>query len=268
MSKALVSGMSAAFAVGLSALLLAGCGGSSTKPAVSPTEGKPNPTGPIVALITDISGSTEELRHPGGDFEKGWLATATATALARGSLWATVADGETLSSSTWLINGKGFTPSVEGNDLLGDGEMKKKAKELLPEARKELSMEGAEGSDLLGALQAAARLFADYPDRQRALVLLTDGAINKGGIRTSSTALRTEAGREKAINDLKQQGLIAGLSGGGEPVRVWIGGLGYGVGGGDAAKTLQIIEFWKALIPAAGGELVSQDSSLRLVAFP
>lgn len=252
---------------GLSTLALAGCGGGASKSTVSPTEGKPNTTGPIVALIADISGSTEELRELGGDFEKGWMATATATALARGSLWSTVADGETLSSSTWLINGKGFTPSVEGNDLLGDGEMKKKAVELLPEARKQLSMQGAEGSDLLGALQAASRLFSDYPDRQRALVLLTDGAINKGGVRTSSTALRTDAGRAEALKDLKSQGLIADLSGDGKPVRVWIGGLGHGVGGGDAAKTLQIIAFWEALIPAAGGELVSQDSSLRLVDF-
>lgn len=246
----------------------AGCGFGSPTSGGAADEDVPNDSGPIVAIITDVSGSTKDLREPGGEYERAWLAAAKATAQARGSLWSTVADGETISSSTWLINGKGFKSSLEDNELLADGQVAKQAEDLLPEAKKQFATEGASGSDLLGALQVAQRLFADYPDRERDLVLLTDGGINKGGVRTSSTALKTESARRKAVRELKAQGLIPDLSGGGPPVRVWIGGLGHGISGGNPAKALQVISFWKLLIPAANGELISQDSSLRLVDFP
>ena len=248
----------------LTVVALSGCSSTST---TAGTSNGPNDSGPVVAIISDVSGSTKPQRAPNGVYEQGWIDAATATALARGSLWAATADGQTLSSSTWQVNGRGFKESIEGNDLLAEAELKKQAEDMRPEARKILAV-NRNGSDLLGALQAASRLFADYPDRTRALVLLTDGGLTEG-INVAKNLPKTEAERKKAIKRLKGQGLIADLTGGsGEPVRVWIGGLGTGVGKSNPATTVAVIELWKDLIPAANGELVSQDSNLRLIGFP
>ncbi len=115
----------------------------------------------------------------------------------------------------------------------------------------------------------ASRLFRDYPDRPRELVYLTDGGINAGGVNLGFDPPRTDAGRSKVIRRLQTAGQLPDLTGGkGAPVRVWMGGLGHGVGGEDPRKTQALIELWRSLIPAAHGELASDDSSLRLPDFP
>jgi hypothetical protein len=266
----------AAVATG-AALLLAGCGGLAGN---SPAGGggdtaAPNACTsfskkrPVTVLIVDVSGSTKALRAPGGQFENDWRMAACYTAMNQGSLWATTADSQTVADSLWMVNGKHFTPTITDNPLLAAAEVRKQAEALAPQARNIVGSTKHSQSDLLGALQVAARLFRSYPDQPRELVFLTDGGINAGGVNLGFDPPRTDAGRSKVIGRLQAAGQVPDLTGGaGAPVRVWMGGLGHGVGGGDPRKTQAVIDLWRSLIPAAHGELASDDSSLRLPDFP
>jgi hypothetical protein len=187
----------------------------------------------------------------------------------QGTLWATTADSQTVANSTWLVRGQEFTPTIEDNDLLAGAELGRRADELGPTAREVVGSTRRSTSDLVGALQVAARLLRDHPDRPRALVFLTDGGINDGRRDLGFDPPRTDEGRAHVIARLRADGRLPDLRGGrGTPVRVWMGGLGHGVGGGDPVKTQAVIDLWHALIPAAGGELVAEDSALRLPGFP
>jgi hypothetical protein len=262
----------AAAALGLA---LAGCGGGATTAATGAAGGAQQgcaPLGdsrPVTVLITDVSGSTRDLRGPGGPFERDWLLAACHTALEQGTLWATTADSQTVANSEWTVRDRVFAPTIEDNDLLAAAELRRQADGLRPQARAIVGSTRRSTSDLVGALQVAARLLRDHPDRPRALVFLTDGGINDGRRDLGYDPPRTAEGRERVIARLRAAGRLPDLTGGGgTPVRVWMGGLGHGVGGGDPAKTQAVIDLWHALIPAAGGELVAEDSALRLPGFP
>jgi hypothetical protein len=263
-----------AVAATAAALLLAGCAGApgpdgngatGTSAQACTSFAKKRP---VTVLIVDVSGSTKALRAPGGQFESDWKMAACYTAMNQGSLWATTADSQTVADSLWLVH-KDFTPSITDNNLLGAAEVGKQAKSLDPKATEIVGSTKHSQSDLLGALQVASRLFRDYPNRPRELVFLTDGGINAGGVNLGFDPPRTDAGRSKVIGRLQASGQLADLTGGaGQPVRVWMGGLGHGVGGGDPRKTQAVIDLWRSLIPAAHGKLASDDSSLRLPDFP
>jgi hypothetical protein len=256
-------------------LLLAGCAGA---PGTDSSTGAGETSAqactsfskkrPVTVLIADVSGSTKDLRNPGGQFETDWNTAACYTAMNQGSLWATTADSQTVADSLWLVR-KDFTPQITDNQLLAAAEVRKQAEGLAPKARQIVGSTKHSESDLLGALQVASRLFRDYPDRPRELVFLTDGGINTGGVNLGFDPPRTDAGRAKVIERLRAAGQLPDLTGGaGQPVRVWMGGLGHGVGGGDPRKTQALIDLWRSLVPAAHGELASDDSSLRLPDFP
>jgi hypothetical protein len=169
----------------------------------------------------------------------------------------------------WQVQGQDFKPSIEDNDKLGAAEVQRQAEQLQSKARQIVGTTKRSQSDLMGALEVASRLLRDYPDRPRALVFLTDGGINVGQTNLGFDPPRTAEGRDRTIERLRENGELPDLTGGqGDPVRVYMGGLGRGVGGGDPRKTRALIEFWRELIPAAGGELVSDDSSLRFPQFP
>lgn len=255
------------------ALLLSGCGGDiGTAGAGASASGQActsfSSKRPVTVLIVDVSGSTKALRNRGGQFESDWNMAACHTALNQGSLWATTADSQTLANSLWRVR-KDFKPTITDNELLAQAEMQKAADGLAPQAREIVGSTRRSRSDLLGALHVASRLFRDYPDRPRALVFLTDGGINGGGVNLRTDLPLTNAERTTFIARLKASGQLPDLTGGsGPPVRVWMGGLGHGTGRGDPRRTQAVIELWHSLIPAAHGELASEDSSLRLPNFP
>ena len=90
------------------------------------------------------------------------------------------------------------------------------------------------------------------------------GAINVGGVNLYRDPPESPAEIRQAIGRLQRAGKIPDLtSGHGAAVKVWIGGLGRGL-----KDPLPVIRFWEALVPAAHGRLVSEDSTLRLVDFP
>ena len=100
-------------------LLFAGGGGlDPAAPAgAAPAGAAPadDGTGPLTAVIVDVSSSTADLRAPGGAWEQQWLEAAKGTAAAEGVLWATTADGATLSRSTWTVAGHAFAATIRAS---------------------------------------------------------------------------------------------------------------------------------------------------------
>lgn len=221
---------------------------------------------PVIALVTDSSGSTRDLRQPGGLFEQAWLQAATATAERQGILWAGVADGNAVANNRWFVPGKQFKTDLPMDGPLGPAALRRQAALLRPTGRRIMEWRGTAGSDLLGALRNAGRLFGNYRDRPRLLILLTDGGVNVGGIDIYREPPETDADTNRLIQRLKRKNQLADLSGDGPTVQVWIGGLANGVP--TAAQATGIVRFWTALIKACNGELVAQDGgALPLVGF-
>jgi hypothetical protein len=208
---------------------------------------------------------------PGGQWEQEWLDAVRATAAKQGVLWATTADGNAVSRSLWSVRGRAFRPTIDDNKLLGEAELRHQADSLRGVDRQIMAVRGRGGSDLLGALQVAARLFRDYPNRPRNLVLFTDGGITTDGLNLMYRPPETNRARRRLIERLRADGRLPDLSGGtGPEPRVWIGSIGHGTEREMTPEVARnIIAFWEALLPAAHAELVSADSaSLRLVDFP
>lgn len=231
--------------------LLVGCSGGGSDPVLS-------------VLFVDVSASTQDLRQADGPFEQGALDTAIATAEDEGTLWASIADESTVANSLWMIRDQSFSTDLGG--MPGEDELKADAEALEPELDSLVQQPNSRGSDLLGALQMSANLFGDNADRPRALVLLTDGGLNIGDVNLTRGPAPSPAEIDRAVQRLKASGQLPDLTGGeGDPVQVWMGGLGHGLRRPTAQA---VITFWEEAIPAAGGELVASDSSLRLEEFP
>lgn len=237
-------------------------GGSKTADSCAPNE-----DGPVVAMIVDTSGSTKDERANGGEFEEDLIAAVEESAVSKATIFVSSADGDPLSRGTWELSECGFQLSGIAGQILQEQAIKNVVdEEFVPKLKEVVQTETARGSDLVGALLTAERLFSNYGDRPRSLVLLTDGGITEG-VNNWPPISRNQ--RRAAINRLRQQGLLPDLTGGkGSPVSVWIGGLGQDVEQGSLSKTNAVIEFWKELIPAANGDLVAQDSRLPSSGIP
>lgn len=239
-----------ALALALVVAVLTGCGG-----------GDPS----VVALIADVSPSAKAYRGPGGLYEQAAVRTAEHAAIEERLLFAAPATGNSIAEGAWMIDGESFpTRAAGGNEKLARAERLQTARKLRPRLRELLATHGGPGSDLLGALANAARLFDNHPGVEHELVLLTDGGINVGGVDLYHDPPRTEAERRQLIRTLQRAGRLPDLSGDGRPVRVWVAGLGLGAPSRVTANA--IVEFWSDLVPAVGGELVAADSTLRLPA--
>ncbi len=234
---------------------------------------------PVVVLIVDVSGSTNDLRKGSGSvFGRGVAETVTQSALAEGQLWATSAEAAVLANSNWIVNGSAADSDAnfvkpEGGEVFQKEALVQKAKKLngSSDVKGLLVTTGNAGSDLLGALQFAATVFKSYPERPRALVLLTDGGINARGTDLNRNPPVTPAEQDAVIRKWKsaQEFPAGGLTGGsGKPVSVWIGGLGSGMTGNGGRDARSVRDLWAKLISAEGGTLVQGDASLNLINFP
>ena len=141
-------------------------------------------------------------------------------------------------------------------------ELKQQAERLRPTDRRLMAVKGRGGSDLLGALQLAARLFRDYPDRPRNLVLLTDGAITADGVNlTRHAPANTQRARARLIDRLRADGRLPDISGGaGQKPRVWIGGLGHDTQGHLSPRASRDI---LAPVKSAPGWIRTSDLRIR-----
>lgn len=220
---------------------------------------------PIVALFVDTSPSTVAERGPGGSYIQVAEQAAVGTSSELGTLYAATATENTVGNSSWEIQ-KTFSCGIPDNPKLCRPPARDQAVALEPRLTGLVQEQGAGGSDLLGALQGAGRLFADYPKRNRNLVFLTDGDINTPAFHLYAELPMTPEEMDSRIQDLKSAGSLPDFSNGNEPARVWMGGLGHGLP--DPDKATQVISFWQKLIPATGGTLEVADSSPRLTGFP
>lgn len=221
--------------------------------------------GPIVVLFVDTSPSTSSERGANGSFSQAAEETAVGTSSELGTLFAATATENTVGNSTWEIQ-ETFTCGIPDNEKLCRPAARDQAVALGPDLTALVQEQGGGGSDLLGALQGAGRLFSDYPGRNRDLVFLTDGDINTPAFHLYAELPMSPEEMDARIQDLIAAGSVPDLGEGNEPVRVWLGGLGHGLP--DPDKATQVIHFWEKLIPATGGTLEVADSSPRLTGFP
>ncbi len=233
---------------------------------------------PVVALITDVSGSTKALRVSGGEFDKGIKEAIQQTALSEGQLWARPVAAQAVASGTWVIEGDG---SGEGNFQKGSGGasyeesvLENKAQEVAKspagkELLKSIKRTGGTkncGSDLLGAILQAAKIFSDYPDSPKALVLLTDGGVCSRGVNLASDPPATSDAQAQLVTKLRKSGEVKrdALAG----VVVWAGGVGRGLTGNDGRDATAVSSLWDLIIKANGGKIGDVDTSLNLTGFP
>ncbi len=220
---------------------------------------------PVVALFVDASPSTASERGAGGSFSQAAAETAIGTSSELGTLFAATATENTVGNSSWEIN-ETFSCGFPDNPKLCRPAARDQAVALAPDLTALVQEQGRGGSDLLGALQGAGRLFSDYPGRNRDLVFLTDGDINTPAFHLYAELPMSPDQMDARIQELIAAGSVPNFGEGETPVRVWLGGLGYGLP--DPDKATQVIRFWEKLIPAAGGTLEVADSSPRLTGFP
>jgi hypothetical protein len=233
---------------------------------------------PVVVLITDVSGSTKELRDKGGEFDVAIKRTVEETARNEGQLWARPVAAQAVASGTWVIDGEGtgagnFEKGTGGSTYEADI-LQRKASKLADSAEgRELlkTISGTSkkkncGSDLLGAIRQAGNIFSDHPNQPKALVLLTDGGVCSRGIDVASNPPASAPAQEKLVGQLRSQGEVNTdyLQG----VTVWAGGVGRGSTGNDGANATAILDLWTRIIKAEGGKVGDIDTSLNLTGFP
>ena len=233
---------------------------------------------PVVVLITDVSGSTKELRDKGGEFDVAIKRAIEETAASEGQLWARPVAGQAAASGTWLIDGEGtgagnFEKGTGGSTYEADI-LQRKASKLADSAEgRELlkTISGTSkkkncGSDLLGAIRQAGNIFSDHPNQPKALVLLTDGGVCSRGVDVASNPPGSASAQKKLVDKLRSQGEISPdyLQG----VTVWAGGVGRGLTGNDGANATAVLDLWTRIIKAEGGKVGDIDTSLNLTDFP
>jgi hypothetical protein len=244
-------------AVIVSSVVLSGC-------ALPESVGGPSRlNGPVTFIVADASGSTDAERRPGGLYETAAMKAVRETARHRGGeVFAAPIDGNSTADSTWVIDGRTFDEQLGGNANLGEAARIRAAGSLRPAVRRLLRRGPRAGSDILGALQRVSLAAKAIPrTRRRVLVLLSDGAIVTSGYDLYAHAPRNEGQRRAAIRDLRSRGELADLHG----FSVALVGIGIGVSNRTTAKAA--LALWRELIPAMGGRLVSEDSSLRFPAM-
>lgn len=227
---------------------------------------RPQPTGPVVTLIADPSGSTKRWRP---QLQQDARTVLEATAESNGTLWALAASGNTLGEAGWQIRDAEFaTTGAGGNETLARAARVEEARrEVAPALQTLVGRDTTGGSDLLGGLAQARGVLCDAaPDRERVLVMLSDGAIRVAdGIDLYARPPLSDRARTLLIARLRSEGEIPDLTCDAVPVRVYLGGIGR-VSNRQTAKA--VLELWRDIIAATGAELVTIGSRLRLTGFP
>ncbi|MCP9491669.1 MAG: hypothetical protein MSC31_17620 [Solirubrobacteraceae bacterium MAG38_C4-C5] len=246
------------------AALLAGTGCNAINELTGTA--RQQPTGPVVTLIADPSGSTKRWRP---QFQQDARAVLEATAESNGTLWALAASGNTLGEAGWQIRDVEFTATgAGGNETLARAARVEEARrEVAPTLQTLVGRDTTGGSDLLGGLAQARGVLCDAaPDRERVLVMLSDGAIRiEDGVDLYARPPLSDRARTRLIARLRDSGEIPDLSCGDERVRVYLGGIGR-VSNRQTAKA--VLDLWRDIIAATGAELVTMGSRLRLAGFP
>jgi hypothetical protein len=166
-----------------------------------------------VAVVSENSRSTAPFRQPGGLYQRAALEAARGTSEAGGTLFVSAVSGNAVSDGSWQIDGQEFKARhAGGSKTLASAEVRRQAEALRPKLRRIIGTTGRGGSDVTGLLRNVSRLMADYPDRPRAVVVMTDGALNVPGVLSLyRDPPVTAAQRRKVISRLRRQGELVTL---------------------------------------------------------
>ena len=131
--------------------------------------------------------------------------------------------------------------------------------------RRLLHGRGRGGSDLLAMLTNVRRLLCTLPDAERRVVIISDGGVVAGGVNLYRRPPRTEHARRHLIEHLQRSGEIPPDLDCrvGSPVRVWLSGLGIGIGRRDVAMAvrrffIEAVESTGAVVAAEGPQLLER----------
>ncbi len=238
----------------VASLVLTGCGSANAGSEAD---------GPLVVVLFDVSQSTRDVRDRYVEAFDRVLAYA---AEHRGHVVADVIDDNPLAHSAYPIDVTFDGCSVlTENPLTCEAEATTTIADATATARAIVDgRAGDAGTDVLGGLRLAERVFASYPEAPTtSLVVLSDMVA-----RSPQLALNrafTEAAIDGAVAELQAQGSVPDLAG----VEVYVVGAGVGSGSELPGATLVAIQrFWGALFAAAGSELRPERYGAALIRFP
>jgi hypothetical protein len=220
-------------------------------------------TGPLVVVLFDVSQSTRDVR---GGYLDAFERVLSDASERRGHVVADVIDENPLAHSTYPIDVafEGCDPLTQ-NPLLCDAEVSTRREEATRAAGAIVERRPARaGTDVLGAIRLAERVFAAYPEAsERSLVILSDMVA-----RSPSLSLRrgfTDADVDPSIASLQARGLVPDLT----DVHVYVVGAGVVSGQELPGTSLASIQrFWERFVAAAGGELRPERYGAALLRFP
>lgn len=212
--------------------------------------------GPMTFTVTDTSGSTRAERTRGGLYEEAEMSAAEQTAKKCGDLYATTADGNSLSDSRWTIDDVKFRRTI-GSAETSEAARVQEAKKLRRPIRRLLGETATAGTDVLGALaRVALATTAAHAGRTVQIIVQSDGVLNvPGEYDLYETPIDTPGRRASLIARLEAEGELPDLKG----AEVSLYGVGVGVGDRRLAKSVVVL--WSELVAHMNGRLVSLDAA-------
>jgi hypothetical protein len=247
--KTIVVGLGVLAAVSISACSPAGVVGSFVSPSGCLA-------GPITFTVTDTSGSTSAERVRGGLYEEAEMAAAQQAAAECGDLYATTADGNSLSDSRWTIDDAQFRQAI-GSEEVSRAARVQAAKKLGRAIRRLMQEAPTAGTDVLGALtRVALAATVNHAGRKVQIVIQTDGVLNvPGQYNLYNVPIDTPGRRAAFVARLESSSELPNLKG----ADVTLFGVGVGVGNRELARS--VVALWAELVAHMNGRLVSLDAA-------
>jgi hypothetical protein len=175
-------------------------------------------------------------------------------------------DENSLAHDAHWVQGN-FGADDGGNDLLGRQHSATARTTVTDAARRQIARTPpSQGSDVFGALTAAAQYLGDLPPgRHKRVVFLSDMVNTVGGPGLNLTAgdWNAEASRARLVQTLRGSGLLPDLHG----IAVWVVGGGLATGDELSGRQMQAIrQAWLAVFAAGGASEVRFGSNLSVTA--
>lgn len=220
-------------------------------------------SGPLIVVLFDVSKSTRDVR---GGYLDAFDQVLTYAAEHEGRVVGDLIDANPLAHSTYPIDVTfdGCSALTE-NPLVCDAESSRLQTQATAAA--ETMVEGkatTSGTDILGGLRLAERVFASYPEAgERRLVVLSDMVARSDALTLGRGVSDDQV--DNVVAGLRTDGQIPDLAG----VDVYVVGAGVVSGqelSGDSITAIQ--RFWERLFDTAGSELRPERYGAALVRFP
>jgi len=220
---------------------------------------------PVVVVLFDLSASTDasviRARYL-EDFGK----VATYTASKEGLLFADLIDEDPLAHSELPIQTSFLLPErVRGNPLYESAARNKMVSAVTAQVSELLGREPSQGTDILGAVQLAQRIFErEGASGPHYLVIFSD-MFNKSPDADFYSNVPAPRDVQTLIAALTRSGRLPDLCG----VSVLVSGAGVQAqASASPERILSVQHFWQAYFGATGAELQPGWYSGRLISFP